>query len=88
MNAHQENSVSPHSLAAPAPAILSRLDVLKTGAMLVAGLTVARAAAATTRVKKIIVIGRGIGGLCCAYELMERGTTSRCWRLRGAPAAM
>ena len=25
------------------------------------------------RTKKIIVAGGGIGGLCCAYELMERG---------------
>ena len=29
--------------------------------------------AAPARSKRVIVVGGGIGGLCCAYELMERG---------------
>lgn len=44
---------------------------LMSGA-LAGGLT-ARVALAQTRSKKVIVAGGGIGGLCCAYELVKRG---------------
>lgn len=48
----------------------TRRDVLKTaGLALLAG---AVSAAPVPR-KRVIVAGGGIGGLCCAYELMERG---------------
>ena len=48
----------------------SRREVLKTaGLALLAG---AVSAAPATR-QRVIVAGGGIGGLCCAYELMERG---------------
>ncbi len=54
---------------------LNRRDALKlAGVALVAGLAVPQVLAAPThRAKKIIVTGGGIGGLCCAYELMARG---------------
>lgn len=31
------------------------------------------AAQEPVKTKRIIIAGAGIGGLCCAYELMERG---------------
>ena len=63
----------------PSPRAFTRRDALKlAGATLAAGaLAPQRLAAATEapsrRSKKIIVAGAGIGGLCCAYELMQRG---------------
>jgi monoamine oxidase len=53
---------------------LTRRDALKlAGATLAAGLITPHALAATRRTKKVVIAGAGIGGLCCAYELMERG---------------
>ncbi|HEY6169270.1 MAG TPA: NAD(P)/FAD-dependent oxidoreductase [Verrucomicrobiae bacterium] len=53
---------------------LTRRTALKlAGATLAAGLAVPESFAAPRRTKKIIVAGGGIGGLCCAYELMQRG---------------
>lgn len=50
---------------------ITRRDALKTaGTLLLAGAT---ASSAAGKPKRIIVAGGGIGGLCCAYELMERG---------------
>jgi monoamine oxidase len=34
---------------------------------------IARAQAKASRPKRVVVAGGGIGGLCCAFELMERG---------------
>lgn len=51
----------------------TRRDALKAGATLVAGLAVTSATGATRRRKKVIVAGGGIGGLSCAFELMEMG---------------
>jgi len=49
---------------------ITRRDALKTaGSLLLAG---ALSAAGPAR-KRVIVAGGGIGGLCCAFELMERG---------------
>jgi monoamine oxidase len=54
------------------PQTYSRRDVLKTsGLALLAGAGLAPAAPAPR--KRVIVAGGGIGGLSCAYELMERG---------------
>ncbi len=52
----------------------TRRAALKTAglATLGAALLPARAGAAAAK-KRVIVAGGGIGGLCCAYELMERG---------------
>jgi monoamine oxidase len=50
----------------------SRRDVLKTAGLALAGAALATGHAAEKK-KKVIVAGGGIGGLCCAYELMERG---------------
>src|SRR5260221_3720529 len=54
------------------PHTYSRRDVLKTSglALLASGGLVS---AATSLRKRVIVAGGGIGGLCCTYELMERG---------------
>jgi monoamine oxidase len=62
---------------------VSRRDLLRLGAAAGAGLAVGggRAEAAPTqasparaaRPKRVIVAGGGIGGLCCAYELVRRG---------------
>ncbi len=50
---------------------ITRRDALKTaGTLLFAGAT---ASSAAGKPKRVIVAGAGIGGLCCAYELMERG---------------
>jgi monoamine oxidase len=54
------------------PHFLTRRDVLKTtGLAMLAG--AAWSPAAPSQRKSVIVAGGGIGGLCCAYELMRRG---------------
>ncbi|MBI3882342.1 MAG: FAD-dependent oxidoreductase [Verrucomicrobia bacterium] len=53
---------------------LNRRTALKlAGATLVVGSTAPEILAAPRRAKRVIVAGGGIGGLCCAYELMQRG---------------
>ncbi len=53
---------------------LNRRDVLKlAGAALLGNLAPAPARAQAARPKKVVIAGGGIGGLCCAYELMKRG---------------
>src|ERR1700759_1077630 len=56
------------------PQTFTRREVLKTsGLALLASGGLASAVPAGTKGKRVIVAGGGIGGLCCAYELMERG---------------
>jgi monoamine oxidase len=43
------------------------------GSVVPSGLIAASEPKAAGRSKRIVVAGGGIGGLCCAYELMERG---------------
>ena len=52
-----------------------RRDLLKQlmAGIAAAGIPVSVARSQTGGTKKIIVAGAGIGGLCCAYELMRRG---------------
>src|SRR5690242_1183823 len=38
-----------------------------------AGISVSNAGSQAASSKRVIVAGAGIGGLCCAYELMRRG---------------
>ncbi len=53
---------------------MTRRKALKVGATLVASLAAGNAfAAPATRRKSVVVVGGGIGGLCCAYELMMLG---------------
>jgi len=54
---------------------VSRRDILKVavGGALAARPTVSGAQSQAKTVKKIVVAGAGISGLCCAYELMKRG---------------
>ena len=53
---------------------MNRRDVLKlVGTALAVGITARGSFAAPRRAKKVIVAGGGIAGLCCAYELMQRG---------------
>lgn len=54
------------------PAQFTRRDVLKTSSLALLASSGLGSAAPTAR-KRVIVAGGGIGGLCCAYELMERG---------------
>jgi monoamine oxidase len=52
----------------------SRRDALKiAGAAAVVGLSTSEVRAEASSTKRVIVAGAGIGGLCCAYELMRRG---------------
>lgn len=71
------NPSQPTTPRAPCPSFgrepLSRRDVLKAGVSLVAGLAAPRALGAASRPKTVVVVGGGIGGLSCAYELMLRG---------------
>jgi len=53
---------------------INRRDVLKAGGAVVSGL--ARSGRAADA-KNVIVVGAGIAGLSCAYELSRRGTPSR-----------
>jgi monoamine oxidase len=59
------------------------------GALALAGLPGRRAAALdrppTKRSKRIVVVGAGIGGLCCAYELMDRGHDVTVLEASGRP---
>jgi monoamine oxidase len=50
-----------------------RKALMLAGASLAVGLAAPESLAARRRAKRIIVAGGGIGGLCCAYELMRRG---------------
>ena len=65
------------SLADETDLAMNRRDVLRlAGAAAVSGLVLPGSMAmaqAGKRAKRVIVVGAGIGGLCCAFELMERG---------------
>src|SRR5262245_12199625 len=53
---------------------VSRRDTFRlAGAALAASAPLAGAAEPTRRTKRVIIAGAGIGGLSCAFELMERG---------------
>jgi monoamine oxidase len=53
---------------------LQRRDFFKLGgSALSVGLSARFAQGQAQRTKKVIVAGAGIGGLCCAYELVKRG---------------
>jgi monoamine oxidase len=52
---------------------LFRVAGIAAGAGLIGGVSAARARQQGKRSKRVIVAGGGIGGLCCAYELMDRG---------------
>jgi monoamine oxidase len=54
---------------------LTRREILRTAtALFASSLTPSQLQSQTTRTrKKVIIAGAGIGGLCCAYELMKRG---------------
>ena len=53
---------------------MNRRDVLKLGSASFAALSEARSARSASGAKKsVIVVGAGIAGLSCAYELMRRG---------------
>ncbi len=63
---------------ASAPGTVTRREALRlAGGVALAGMAWPGAAAAdrppARRSKRVVVAGAGIGGLCCAYELMERG---------------
>ncbi|HVW38862.1 MAG TPA: FAD-dependent oxidoreductase, partial [Pirellulales bacterium] len=60
------------------PAAMSRRKAIQlAGAAALAGITCRHEAAfgqpPAKPSKRVVVVGAGIGGLCCAYELMDRG---------------
>lgn len=65
-----------NSLAIEIEPAMSRRNVLRlAGAAAVSGLVLPGSMAMAQvgkRAKRVIVVGAGIGGLCCAFELMER----------------
>jgi monoamine oxidase len=68
-----DSSPSPLSVTSPS---ISRRDVLGLAAVALGSATAVAGpagASPTPRPKKVIIAGAGIGGLCCAFELMERG---------------
>jgi glycine/D-amino acid oxidase-like deaminating enzyme len=75
---------------ATAPLPFNLRDVLKlAGGALASSLpSIAAAeapAAKARRAKRVIVAGGGIGGLCCAFELMERGYDVTVLEASGRP---
>ena len=54
---------------------ITRRDALKAAGSLLGSSLVAESWPSESRKnqKKVIIAGAGIGGLCCAYELMKRG---------------
>lgn len=54
------------------PSITRREALQRAGTLLLAS-AVSSLPAAPARAKRVVIVGGGIGGLCCAYELMERG---------------
>ena len=52
---------------------MNRRDVLKIGGTAIAGSLTAATPQSSGRKKKVIVMGGGIAGLSCAYELVKRG---------------
>src|SRR5262245_21811744 len=53
---------------------LTRRDALKlAGATLAAAWLAPKSEGAARRPKTVIIAGGGIGGLCCGFELMQRG---------------
>lgn len=64
--------------------VLNRRDVLKIGAALVAQ-TAGAAQTATGSKKNVIVIGAGIAGLSCGYELMRLGHDVTVLEASGRP---
>jgi monoamine oxidase len=73
----REKAMYPTSAANPMSGMTRREAVKFAGAMALAGMTDAHAGAlekpSKKRTKRVVVAGGGIGGLCCAFELMERG---------------
>ncbi len=65
---------SPCTPAAQPRVDLNRRDTLRLAA---AGLAIPKSLISLQQsrrpAKRVIVAGAGIGGLCCAYELMDRG---------------
>jgi monoamine oxidase len=57
------------------PALQTRRDILKQAGMAAVAVAASSlgANAESKKTKRVIIVGGGIGGLCCAYELMERG---------------
>jgi monoamine oxidase len=69
---------------------LTRRSLMRlAGGALASGLALGEADAATatraSRSKSVIIAGAGIGGLCCAYELMERGHDVTVLEASGRP---
>jgi monoamine oxidase len=68
---------------------LSRRDILRlagaTAAALAQPAVMSAEPPARRRAKRVIVAGGGIGGLCCAYELMERGHDVTVLEASGRP---
>jgi monoamine oxidase len=69
---------------------LNRREAIQLAASgVVAGFTANESSASVRPVKRagkrVIVAGAGIGGLCCAYELMERGHDVSVLEASGRP---
>src|ERR1700722_13401410 len=62
---------------------MKRRDVLRIGGLMLANAAVSQSAAGSR--KTVIVIGAGIGGLSCGYELMRRGHDVTVLEASGRP---
>lgn len=73
----EQNSNDPSAPASPPRALPGRREAIAAGTAAVATAALPAVAASGADLpgtrKRVVVVGGGIGGLSCAYELMERG---------------
>ncbi|HEY7307031.1 MAG TPA: NAD(P)/FAD-dependent oxidoreductase [Bryobacteraceae bacterium] len=64
---------------------MNRREVIKLGGAALAGASLPSLAKSTASRKSVVIVGAGISGLCCAYELTRRGHDVTVFEASGRP---